>query len=134
MLLREPKRRLVFVRSTAVVPGLEVVDGAAVVVAVGVVAGRAVRGPDQRVALPVDRQCHWPRLGGHGLEGIEGTEAARVRLVDAEAARAELRELALGAGRLSALGQPEAAAPAAEAPLVRFHSSRDLQLAAGLCG
>ena len=87
----------------------------------------AVGAPDQLDRLPVDRHGHRPRLGGHRRELVERAEPERIGLVHAEAARAVPCQLALEARLVAALGQPEAPAPALEAPLVGGRPHADLQ-------
>ena len=132
VLAGQRERRLAVVRPAGVVPRPEVVHGAAVVVAVGVVDRVAVAVvPDQLDRLPVDRHGHRPGLGGDRAEVVEALDP---RLVDAERAHAVVGEVALEPGRVRALRQPEAAAPVAEAAHVGRPAGGQLQAQAGVGG
>ncbi len=89
--------------------------------------GRVPRAvPDQRDRLPVDRHRDRAGRGRQRLELGEGVIGGR--LVHAERAHAGRLELLVEPGPVGALGQPEAAAPAAEAGAVRSDPGRELQL------
>jgi len=106
-----------------------------VVVAVRRVRGIALRIPDQRDQVPVDRHRHGPGRGGDRLELVERRQPERVRLVDAEGPHAVLGQLTLQPLAVRALGEPEAAGPAVpEAALVRAHAGADLQPQPGVGG
>src|SRR5207302_7419559 len=123
---REHERLPVPVRAPAVVPGPQVVDGPAVVVAVQRVGRIALRVPYQADQLPVHRDGYRAGAGRDRLELVEGAEAERVGLVDAERAHAVLGQLALEPRAVAALGEPEAAPEGPEAALVRADPGADL--------
>ena len=80
VLARERERGRVVVGAAAVGPRLEVVDGAAVVVAVGAVGGVAGRVvPDELDRRPVDRHGHRAGIGARGPQVVEAGHRASGR-------------------------------------------------------
>ena len=100
----------------------------AVVVAIGRVPRvAALVVPHQLHDRPVDRQSHHPRRREHRLELLGRAVSKRGGGVHADGPHAVLGELALQSRVVGALGQPEAAAEASEAPLVRRHAGGHLE-------
>ena len=131
----ERQRRLTVVRLARVRPRAQVVDGAAVVVAVGGVPRVPVAlVPHELHRLPVHRHGHRPRVERHRLELLGRAEPVGHGLVHAEAAHAVLRQGVLEPGRVCALRQPEPSAPAAEAAPVRRDAGAQLEPEAGVGG
>ena len=133
VLAGERQRGLAVVGAAGVVPGLEVVDGAAVVVAVGAVRRGSRRGRSRPARPSASRSARPP--GPPRWPPAAGGRSRRTRgLVDAEGPHAVVGEVALQARRVGALRQPEAAAPLAEAAQVRGGAGGQLQPQPGVGG
>ncbi len=112
VLARASQRQLVIVGGAVVAPGVVVVDGVAMVVAVGAVGGIAGIAPDERDRGAVDSEQRDAGLGHERLQVLARAEAVARSELHAGAPHAGGGEDRLQARSVGALGQPEPSVPA----------------------
>src|ERR1700689_4099427 len=112
MLASERERGVAIIGVAIVVPGVVVVDGVVVIVAVGARCRVAAGAPYQRDRGAVDRYEHHSTVADDWLQVLDGAEAEAVGQLDANRTHAGLLERARQPRRVGALGQPQASAPA----------------------
>ena len=128
VLARLGERTSVVVRSAVVAPRCVVVDGVVVVVAVDAVGGISIVAPHEIDRLAVDRDEHDAGIAEQRSQVLARARTEASGELDARGVHPRVGEQRLQPPGMSALGQPEAPAPAgAEASAMRVDPALHLQ-------